>query len=132
MGKVLERFMVKAIKADGEDFKRSSKWVLARRGRLIVKEDEIQMNKWVFPYSEIDEAVLFKTKTLFLITCYILMIKFKGNIYQFGLNPNKFWEGELPFAVNRQEGKTGYSPFSVIIRVVAAIFILVAIYIDYI
>lgn len=132
MGKIIESCMAKAIKTDSEDFKRSSKWALARRGSLIVKEDELQMNQWVFPYSEIDEVVLFKTKTLFFITCYILMIKFKGDIYQFGLNPNKFWEGELPFPVKRQEGKTGYSPFSILTRVVAVILILAAIYMDYI
>ena len=123
--------MTKAIKTDSEEFKRSSKWTFARRGSLVVKDDELQMNDWVFPYTEIDEAVLFKTKTLFFITCYILMIKTKGAIYQFGLNPSKFWEGELPFPATRQTGKTGFSTYSIILRIIAILIVLAAVYMDY-
>lgn len=132
MSEILESCMAKAIKTNREEFTRSSKWVLARRGTLFVKKDKLQMDKWVIPYPEIEDAILFKTKTLFFITSYILMVKFKGEIYQFGLNPNSYWEGDLPFPVKREEGKMGYSPFSILLRIVAISIILVAIYIDYI
>jgi len=38
--------------------------------------------------------------------------------YHFGLNPGKFWKGELPFPVTRQKARLRMSPRSVVARVV--------------
>ena len=38
-------------------------------------------------------------------------------IYQFGLNPNHFWKGELPFPVQREQLRLRYSRFSIAVRV---------------
>jgi hypothetical protein len=47
------------------------------------------------------QVILFETRQM-LIPCYILKIRTEFESYQFGLNGNKFWHGNLPFAVVRK------------------------------
>lgn len=82
--------------------------------------DALICGNWTIPYDTIEEAVLYRTSSLF-IPCYVLRIKAFGVTYQFGLNPNRFWKGDLPFPVRRETMRLGYSWFSIIVRVVAVV-----------
>ena len=55
---------------------------------------------------------------MFIIPVYVLRAKSKGMVYQFGLNPNRYWKGELPFPITRQKMRLGYSTYSIAVRVV--------------
>ena len=118
MGELLHRCMTKATTAEGTDIRHSLNWVLSRRGFLSVYADRLECGDWIIPYDEIDEAVLFRARQMF-IPCYVLRIKVRGRIYQFGLNPGRFWAGELPFPARREEASLGYSWFSIAIRAAA-------------
>ena len=115
MADLLHRCMTKATTAEGHDIRCSLNWLLSRRGALKVFSDRLECGDWVIPYEEVDEAVLFQVRQLF-IPCYVLRVKTRGRIYQFGLNPGRFWQGELPLPVSREKGSLGYSWFSIAIR----------------
>ena len=64
---------------------------LARNVVHEVRSDALVCGDWRIPYGEIDEAVLIRTSQMF-IPCYVLKVKSRGRIYQFGLNPGRYWE----------------------------------------
>lgn len=101
--------MTKGVKGATDQFEYGLSWVTSRRAILKV-----------FPYSAIEQAVLLETKQWF-IPCYVLKVQAADSTYQFGLNPNKFWKGDLPFQAERQKGKLKYSAYSIAIRVVLVV-----------
>ncbi|MFO0898059.1 MAG: hypothetical protein U0836_11605 [Pirellulales bacterium] len=108
--------MTKATTAEGDTVRRSLNWALARRGTLEVWTDALRFKDWQIPYAQIDEAVLHSIWQG-LLPGFVLVVKSKGTIYQFGLNYGKFWKGELPFAVDRASGQMGCSWGSILLRV---------------
>ena len=116
MSRLLYQCVTKATTDEGEQIRHSWNWVVARRAILRVTSDAFECADWKIPYCEIDDAVLFSTRQL-LIPGYVLRVRSAGKIYQFGLNPGRYWKGELPFPVRREKAKLGYSRSSLITRV---------------
>jgi len=114
---MLHSCMTKATTAEGDDIRHSQNWLTSRRGKLNVMSDSLVCGDWRIPYNEIDEAVLFRTSQMF-IPCYVLRVKSNGVVYQFGLNPGRFWKGDLPFPVRREKVRFRFSPFSIVGRIV--------------
>ncbi|MEO1590906.1 MAG: hypothetical protein AAFU71_06405 [Cyanobacteria bacterium J06632_22] len=118
MSDLLYRCFTKATTAEGDDIRRSLNWVTARRTFLKVYTDRIECGPWLIPHTAIDEAVLFRV-TQFFIPGYVLRIKTHCEIYQFGLNWNPFWKGDLPFPVERSVAHIKWSAFSIAVRLAA-------------
>ena len=116
MDKPIYKCMTKATTAEGDELRRSFNWVVSRRGTLKVKKDALECGDWRIPFDEIEEAVLFSIWSI--VPGYLLRVKSKGKIYQFGLNWNPFWKKKLPFPVSREKRKLKYSPFSIIVRLI--------------
>lgn len=116
MADVLHTCMTKATTAEGDDIRHSFNWVVSRRASLTITSEALICGDWRIPYDTIDEAVLFQTRQWF-IPCYVLRVKVKERIYQFGLNPNRFWKGELPFAVTRERMRLKHSTYSIAVRI---------------
>lgn len=115
MTQPLHSCLTKATIEEGDDIRRSENWLMSRRARLKVMPDALVCGDWTIPYASIDDAVLFRTRNLF-IPCYVLRVKADGKIYQFGLNPGRYWSGELPFSVRRERMRLRYSPYSIAVR----------------
>jgi hypothetical protein len=113
----LHQCMTKATTAEGDDIRHSLNWVTSRRAMLKITPDALICGDWTLPYSEFDEAVLFTAKQWLIIPVHILKVKTGGKIYQFGLNPGKYWKGELPFSAVREKTHIAYSPYSLAVRV---------------
>lgn len=111
--------MTKGVKGAAESFEYGMSWVTARRAFLTVYNDRIECGDWIIPHRTVSKAILFETRQVF-VKCYILKIQTDSDAYQFGLNGNKFWAGELPFSVIREKGRLQYSKFSIAIRIVLA------------
>lgn len=109
--------MTKGVRGASEEFEYGMSWVTARRSFLSVFHDRLECGDWSIPYHMITQAVLFKTRQMF-IPCYILKIRTEESAYQFGLNGNKFWAAELPFPVVRETGRLKYSKFSIALRMI--------------
>ncbi len=116
MDKPIYSCMTKASTAEGDDLRRSLNWVVARRGILKVMPNALVCGDWRIPYDEIDEAVLLSIRSV--LPGFLLRVKSRGTVYQFGLNWNPFWRKELPFAVSREKGKLKYSAFSIVVRAI--------------
>jgi hypothetical protein len=115
MRKILHQYMAKATTAEGDDIRYSHNWVMSRRGILRVTTEGLECGNWYISYSDIQEAVLFSTRQMF-IPGYVLRVRTNSQIYQFGLNPGAFWKGDLPFPVQRERIRLKYSPFSILVR----------------
>jgi hypothetical protein len=85
--------------------------------------DSLVCGDWTIPYDQIKDATLISFSSLFL-PGYILRVRTGDKVYQFGLNGNPYWKGDLPFPVTRERGKLGYSAFSIAARVAALVFVL--------
>ena len=110
------RCMTKGAQGAAEEFEYGLKWITSRRAFLKVFEDRLECGDWNIPYSAIEKAELFQTRSG-LIPCFILKARTADHTFQFGLNGNKFWKGELPFEVKRTKGRLKYSAFSICLRV---------------
>lgn len=115
--KPLYRCMTKGVRGASEAFEHGLSWVTSRRAFLTVWPDRLECGDWSIPHSTITQAVLFKTRQMF-IPCYILKLQTQDATYQFGLNGNKYWASDLPFPVARETGKLKYSIFSIVARVI--------------
>ena len=110
------RCMTKGVRGTPEEFEYGLKWITSRRAFLKVYEDRLECGDWNIPYSAIEEAELFQTRSG-IIPCFILKARTADNTFQFGLNGNKFWKGDLPFEVKRTKGRLKYSAFSICLRI---------------
>jgi hypothetical protein len=110
--KVLHRCTTKATTAEGDGIRHSFNWAVSRRGILEVRPDALASDDWVIPYSEIDEAILYSVRQMF-IPGYVLLVRSRGATYQFGLNWGRFWSRDLPFPARREWARIGYSWYSI-------------------
>ena len=83
---------------------------------MKVFQDKIECGDWKIPYPAIEESELVQTRSG-LIPCFILKVRTGEKTYQFGLNGNKFWKGDLPFDVSRTKGRLKHSAFSLFMRI---------------
>ena len=120
MSELLHKCMTKATAAEGDQRRYGPNWLLSRRASLKVFDDHLECGDWRIDYSEIKNAVLCSFHTFFLrIPGYILTVETKHQTYHFGLNGwGRFWKGDLPFSVQREKGKLGFTWFSIAVRLI--------------
>jgi hypothetical protein len=106
MQKPLHRYLVKAVRAECDQFQYGREWLLARRGLLKIFEDHLECGDWRIPYSEISEAVVQPTRTRVLLPSCLLKIQTPEEIYHFRFLRLAFAEQELPFTVKRVDRAT--------------------------
>jgi len=119
MAELLHKCMTKATTAEGDQRKYGPNWITSRRASLKIFDDHLECGNWDIPYSEIQNAVLCSFRSFFLrIPGYILTIETTDKTYHFGLNGwGKFWKNDPPFTVARENGKLGFTLFSIVLRV---------------
>jgi hypothetical protein len=110
------RCMTKGVRGASQEFEYGLKWITSRRAFLKVYPDRLECGDWNIPYRAIEEAELFQTRSG-IIPCFILKVRTADHAFQFGLNGNKFWKGDLPFQVKRTKGRIKYSAFSIGLRI---------------
>jgi hypothetical protein len=116
MARDLHKCTAKACRVQSSSLYDSFRWVLSRRGILRVTDETLHFGDWTIPYTLIDEAVLFRIRQMF-IPGYVLRVRSRGFVYQFGLNFGRFWEGELPFEAERKRARIRLTPVRILLRV---------------
>lgn len=116
-GKSLYRCMTKATKNEKGHPRYSSNWIVARRALFTVFEDCVKCGDWIIAVSDIQEAIIYKTRQMF-IPVNILELTTTNETFQFGFNP---WAN--PFRFLKINYKVEYvklkmSLFSLILRIV--------------
>ncbi len=119
MDKPLHSCMTKAVIGDGDQLRTGPKWITARRGLLKLYSDRLTCGDWTIAYDDICEAVLSSFRSPILrIPGYILAVRTDNDTYHFGLNGWRYWMGELPFPVTRNQTRLRMSLISILARVV--------------
>jgi hypothetical protein len=94
-------------------------WVTARRGVLMLTTKNLRCGDWVIPLSTIQEATL-----IHILGGSLLKISTTDGVhYQFGLQRNLAWENQHSFSIKVEEGALKFSKVSLILRLVALVFI---------
>ena len=124
MSTFLYKCLTKATTAKSDQMKYGFNWMLSRRAILKVYDDHLECGDWYIDNHQIRDAVLYSIRSLFFIPGYILRIATDEKSYHFGLNGNRFWEGDLPFLVKREKGEMKYSFFSIIVRLILVAYLL--------
>ncbi len=110
--------MTKAVIGDGDRLECGPRWIAARRAKLRLFEDHLECGDWSVAYDQIHQAVLSSFKSPILrIPGYVLAIRTDSITYHFGLNGSPYWEGKLPFSVERQKTRLKLSPISLVARI---------------
>ncbi len=119
MNQPLHTCLTKAVIADGDQLHTGPKWITARRARLKLYNEHLECGNWTVLYGDIRDAILSSFRSPILrIPGYVLAIRTDTETYHFGLNGGRYWNGELPFPVTRQQARLKMSPISVLARVV--------------
>lgn len=119
MDQPLHSCMTKAVIADGDQLRTGPKWIMSRRGRLKLYSDRLECGDWAIAYDNVREAVLSSFRSPILrIPGYVLAVRTENETYHFGLNGCRYWKGELPFPVTRQQTKLKMSLISILARAV--------------
>ena len=111
--------MTKRTTAEGDQRRYGPNWLFARRGRLKVFTDRMECGGRKIVYDEVESAILCSFRSTFLrIPGYVLTVQTPNRTCHFGLNGDRFWEGELPLEVSRQKGILRYSWLSILVRLI--------------
>jgi hypothetical protein len=116
------RVFAKGITVAGPEVRRSTDWAVARRGWLHIYADRLELGDWVIPYSAIQEATLFRLRTL--LGGYVLYVRANGQAYQFGLNPWALLGKQLPFPHAREATRVRHTALTIAVRVVLLLYLL--------
>ena len=100
-------------------------WITARRGALILTQDKLVCGSWQIPLSTISDATLLRTKGILGEGLVLKVSTTDGQHYQFGLPYDPAWENQTALKLHVTEGKIAYSKFSVALRVILGIALVV-------
>jgi hypothetical protein len=113
MSEVVYRCKTKATDREGDQFRLSFNWMLAKFYELRLTRREIQCGDWTIPYAEIDDAVLMAIAPPYILG-YVLRVKSRGKTYQFRLlstspwwgwglwDLDRFWLGDIALPLRRE------------------------------
>lgn len=106
----------------------SQNWSQPELGFLSIGDHELSFENWTIPYSNIENAILNRHKSIFT-KHYSLLLETKIGSYLFNLDNSEVWEN-LPFEYERTEGDvlgiSGLIKFVIIIFVLQIIFFIIS------
>lgn len=106
-----------------EDLKTGAGWIVARRATLILTNENLICGSWEIPLAGIKEARLLRVKSM-LAKAFVLKVSADSGYYQFGLQYDQAWEKQTALKLIVEDGKIKLSLFSIVIRIVAWLFLL--------
>jgi len=123
--KVLAADASKGIVAtSNQDITRGLDWVTAQRAVVLLTENKIVCGKWIIPLDTISAAQLIQVNG-----GQVLKIQTTDDKnYQFGMQSNPEWKNQQRFPLTVETGKIKYSPFSIIVRLIVAGYLIYWIY----
>ena len=127
MEEAIYRCWTKATDRETGVPRHSFNWAVSRRGWFRVFADRVECGDWRIPLSSIRRAVMYQGRALFM-PARVLEIQTETKSFQFGFNPWVSVDRRLPFQFERLKVKLGYSPFSIVVRVIALGYLLYVIW----
>lgn len=114
--------LAKGIRGAGDPLRYGGKWTTSRRASLKVYPDRLVCGDWVLPYGDFQQARLIEFRAgLLRRRGKLLTIKSQQDTFHFGLMAADYWDGELPFEVERGSAALRHSPVSLLFRALIVI-----------
>jgi len=117
------RCWTKATNAELGPPRRSAHWLVARRDWFCVFQDRIECGDWIIRREDVGEAVLYRTRSLFMPVSVLSVLTGKET-FQFGFNPWVRIRDRLPFDVREERVTMRHSAFSLVTRGVICAYLL--------
>jgi hypothetical protein len=118
----------KVLAADGskgivtttnQNIQRGLDWVTSQRSVVMLTEKKIVCGKWTIPLNTIATAQLVEINSLFGSGQVLKVQTIDDGNYQFGMQLNPEWTNQQQLPMTLEKGQVKYSPFSIIVRLVA-------------
>jgi hypothetical protein len=116
------RCFTKAIEAAGPP-KRGANWAAARRAWFRVYDDRIECGDWLVRFADVQSATAWRTRSL-MVPCTVLELVTDERTLQFAFNPWARPLEYLPFSMLERQVSLGWSPISIIARVLLVAWVL--------
>lgn len=123
MTEPLYKCWAKATNKEEGSPRRSHNWVTSKRSWFEIYKDKIECGDWIIPFSEIQEAIVYKTRSLFM-SVVVLQLKTSDQTYQFGFNP---WANPIkyiPFDYTEEKIKLKHTPLSIMVRLIVVLYLI--------
>ena len=118
MAEPIYKCMTKAVVGDGDQLECGPQWITSRRATLKLFQDRLECGDWTVRYEDIREAILSAFRSPILrIPGFVLAVRTNDQTFHFGLNGGRYWDGELPFEVERKKSRLRLSPISLLARI---------------
>ncbi|MBP1630020.1 MAG: hypothetical protein H6Q15_913 [Bacteroidetes bacterium] len=103
-------------------------WVISQREVILLTDKNIICGKCIIPLESISSAELVEFSPRYG-NSFVLKICTKDNCnYQFGMQYNSEWINQRVLPLTIEKGRIKFSPFSIIIRVFIALYLMYLIY----
>ncbi len=112
----------KATDTESGEPRASWAWVMSRRAMFRIFDDRVQCGDWIFPFSEIRKATLYKAKQ-WPFTHKILQLELDERCVQFGFFPWANPIKHLKLDVEIRYANLNRQPFTIIFRIAVVGFI---------
>ncbi len=117
--KTLVEGKAKGRKVDRDSsLKYEPKWIVAKRGLLILTEEKLIFENWDIPLSNVAKAVLSTINSVGRKGHVLTVTTTKAEIYQFGLLYDHAWEKQTVLPVQLKNEVPQYSSTSIVFRVI--------------
>jgi hypothetical protein len=123
LANLLYQCLTKATDKESGNPKHSHNWIFSKRATFKIFDDHIECGSWTFSLNDISNCILFKSKHLFF-TATVLQFESNGKTFQFGFNPWAKPEQYLKLNYKEEQVKFGFSTFSIVIRILAVVYLL--------
>lgn len=117
---------------DNQDIQRGLDWVTSQRAVVLLTDKKIICGKWIIPLDTISTAQLIKINSLFGSGQVLKVQTTNGEHYQFGMQINPEWTRQQRLPLTFEKGQVKNSAFSIIIRIIAAGYLLYWLFENYI
>ncbi|MFT7461770.1 MAG: hypothetical protein ACI9EF_000104 [Pseudohongiellaceae bacterium] len=121
-----DAFVSQLLFATGAKFSDGEALGRARRVRLRIFDDGIEVDHRRIAYAEIEEVVLISIRQLF-VRSFVLRVESAGKTLKFGVSSHSFWRGELPFAARRVRGRVRLHPVVRVLRLCLSVLLVAAV-----
>ncbi len=103
--------------AQGAPLQREAGWITAKRAALILTDDALVCGDWRIPLTSVTAAKLILVPN-WSMRALVLQVTTTDQHYNFGLLYDPAWVQQTVLPLSIEEGKVGFSLFSIALRVI--------------
>jgi hypothetical protein len=116
------------ITTENQNVTKGANWLTSQRAVVMLTKSQIICGKWTIPIEEIQSSELLKISSLFGDGMVLKIQTIDNKNYQFGMQLNPEWTEQNALPLNLKKTKVKYSPFSILVRLIAIGYLIYWIY----